>query len=114
MNGLAFLLVENDTKIEEAESLAQRALQKAPQDADFQDTLGLIYVKKNNEDTAVRVFENLVVHHRENALYHYHFGLALFQAGQKDKARAELEAALPKKPSEKVRKGIESALAKIR
>jgi tetratricopeptide (TPR) repeat protein len=113
MNGLAFLLAENDTKIDEAQTLAQQALQKAPHNADFQDTLGLIYLKKNSDESAIQTFQNLVDHHPDNPLYHYHFGLALLQIGQKDQARAELEAALPKKPTEKVRKNIETALANI-
>ena len=89
-------------------------MQKAPQESDYRDTLGLVYLKKNLKDSAVTVFQNLVNKHPNNPLYHYHYGLALFQTGQNAKAKAELETALPKKPSEIVRKGIETTLAKIR
>jgi Flp pilus assembly protein TadD len=114
MNSLAFLLVNGDGKVEEAETLVQRALQKAPQESDYRDTLGLVYLKKNLKDSAVTVFQNLVKKHPDNPLYRYHYGLALFQTGQNARAKAELETALPKKPPENVRKGIETTLAKIR
>jgi tetratricopeptide (TPR) repeat protein len=114
MNSLAFLLVNGDGKVEEAETLVQRALQKAPQEPDFRDTLGLVYLKKNLTDSAVSVFQNLVKNQPDNPLYRYHYGLALFQTGQNAKAKVELETALPKKPPEHIRKGIETTLAKIR
>jgi tetratricopeptide (TPR) repeat protein len=114
MNSLAFLLVNADGKVEEAETLVQRALQKAPQESDYRDTLGLVYLKRNLKDSAVTVFQNLVNKHPDNPLYRYHYGLALFQTGQNARAKAELQTALPKKPPENVRKGIETALAKMR
>jgi hypothetical protein len=48
-----------------------------------------------------------------NALFRYHYGLALFQSGQKDTARTQLEMALSLNSSDDVRKGITSTLAKI-
>jgi tetratricopeptide (TPR) repeat protein len=114
MNSLAFLLVNGDGKIEEAETLVERALQKAPQEPDFRDTLGMVYLKKNLKDSALNVFQNLVKRQPDNPLYLYHYGLALIQTGQNAKAKAELEAALPMRPPEGVRKGIETTLAKIR
>jgi tetratricopeptide (TPR) repeat protein len=113
MNSLAYLLADDSDKLDEARSLAERALQKAPGEPDFADTLGLVYLRKNLADSAAHVFENLVKKHPDNSLYLYHYGLALFQTGQKAKAKAELEAALPKRPSEGVRRDIETALAKI-
>jgi tetratricopeptide (TPR) repeat protein len=114
MNSLAFLLIEGEINIDEAQSLVQRALQKSPQEPDFQDTLGLVYLKKNSADSAIRVFQNLADHYPDNPLYRYHLGLALLKIGEKDKARAELQAALPKNPSEKVRRNIQITLATIR
>jgi len=114
MNSLAFLLVDEDGQVGEAESLVLRALQKAPQDPDFRDTLGLIYLKKSLRDSAISVFESLAKKYPDNPLYLYHYGLALYQTGQAAKAKDELEAALPKRPSAEIRKNIETTLAKIR
>jgi tetratricopeptide (TPR) repeat protein len=114
MNNLAFMLVDGDGKIEEAQSLAERAVQKAPENPHFADTLGLVYLKKKLGDSAVHVFQNLAKKYPDNPTFRYHYGLALVESGQKARAKAELEAALPKKPSEDVRKGIETALAGIR
>jgi predicted Zn-dependent protease len=108
------MLVDGDGKIEEAQSLAERAVQKAPENPHFADTLGLVYLKKKLGDSAVHVFQNLAKKYPDNPTFRYHYGLALVESGQKARAKAELEAALPKKPSEDVRKGIETALAGIR
>jgi predicted Zn-dependent protease len=74
----------------------------------------LVYLKKKLGDSAVHVFQNLAKKYPDNPTFRYHYGLALVESGQKARAKAELEAALPKKPSEDVRKGIETALAGIR
>ena len=113
MNSLAFLLVDEDGKLGEVDSLVLRVLQNAPQDPDFRDTLGLIYLKKSLRDSAISVFQSLAKKYPDDPLYLYHYGLALFQSGQTAKAKDELEAALPKRPSADVRKNIETTLAKI-
>lgn len=114
MNHLAYLIVDEDGKLAEAQSLVEKAMRKSPRDPDFADTLGLVYLKKNLPADAAQVFRTLVKKYPDNPLFRYHYGLALFDSGQKTSARTELEAALPQKPSEDVRRGIETTLAKIR
>ena len=66
---------------------------------DVADTLGWVYIKKNLSDDAVRVYKDLVVKDPANATFHYHFGMALLQKGDRPSARKELEIALADKPS---------------
>jgi predicted Zn-dependent protease len=79
--------------------MAQRALQKAPSSTNIKDTLGWIYIKKNLSNDAVQVFKDLVVAEPKNPAFHYHYGMALLQKGDRPAARRELELAIEDKPS---------------
>lgn len=113
MNNLAVLITDSGGNLEEAMKLAQVAMQKAPAQPDFADTLGWIYFKKNWNDSALQVFRGLTHKYPGNANYRYHFGMALLQKGDRRTAKTELQTALSKNPSPEVRQNIEAALAKI-
>jgi predicted Zn-dependent protease len=113
MNNLAWLLADTGGNLEEAERLEQRALQLIPNEPSFADTLGVIYTKKKQNGSSVHVFETLVGKYPEEPIFHYHFGLALMEGGYKEKAKAELETALLKNPSDDVRKSIGLALGSV-
>jgi len=99
LNNLAFIKAEEGTDLDEALTMAQRARQKLPDSTSVQDTLGWIYIKKNLSDDAVRLFRDLVKQEPANASFHYHYGMALLQKGDKASARSELELAIRNKPS---------------
>ena len=99
LNNLAFIKAEEGTDLDEALTMAQRARQKMPDSTSIQDTLGWIYIKKNLSDDAVRLFRDLVRLEPNNASFHYHYGMALLQKGDKSSARNELETAIRNKPS---------------
>ena len=69
-----------------------------PNSTDVADTLGWIYIKKNLSDEAVRVFRDLVAKEPANPTYHFHYGMALIQKGDKMQAKKELEDAIKKNP----------------
>lgn len=95
-NNLAYLLMESGADLNQAESLAQAALQKARNQPNFTDTLGMIYLKKGLKDSAVQLFSNLVSQHPQVAEYRYHLALALVATGDRVKARQELVIAAAK------------------
>jgi tetratricopeptide (TPR) repeat protein len=99
MNNLAFLIVETGGDSNEAQKLAEQAVQKDGSNLHARDTLGWIYLKKSKPDVAIQIFNNLVHKQPENATFRYHLGVALLQKGEKNKARTELQAALAKKTS---------------
>jgi tetratricopeptide (TPR) repeat protein len=115
MNNVAFLLVNNNNPgrqdLDEAQRLVEHALQKSPKDPHFADTLGVVYLKKNLEDSALQVFGGLVQRFPDEPTYRYHYGLSLSQKGQRAKAKSELEVALRKSPSDDLRQSIQSSLA---
>jgi tetratricopeptide (TPR) repeat protein len=111
MNNLAYLIAESGGNLDEATKLAQEALQKAPEQPNVADTLGWIYLKRNLTASAVQVFRGLTRKYPDNSTFHYHFGLALIQLGDKTKGKAELTTALSKNPSTGLRREIQMALA---
>jgi tetratricopeptide (TPR) repeat protein len=99
LNNLAYILAEEGVDLDRALIMAQKAVQIAPGSPDIADTLGWIYFKKNMSDDAVRVYQDLVVKVPFNASFHYHFGMALLQKGDRRSAKKELETAIENNPS---------------
>jgi tetratricopeptide (TPR) repeat protein len=99
LNNLAFIKAEEGQDLDEALTMAQRARQGMPNSPDVMDTLGWIYLKKNLSDDAIRTFKELVIAAPNSASYHYHYGMALLQKGDKPSAKRELETAIRFNPS---------------
>ncbi len=112
LNNLAFIKAERGQDLDQALTMAQKARQKLPASPDVADTLGWIYIKKNLPEEAVQIFGDLVAQQPSNATYHYHFGMALLQKGDKSKARAELLTAMRNNPSSEERTKIQELLQK--
>ncbi|MBZ5605499.1 MAG: tetratricopeptide repeat protein [Acidobacteriia bacterium] len=113
LNNLAYIKAEEGVDLDQALTMAQRARQKAPGSVDIADTLGWIYIKKNLSEDAVRVFKDLVQKDPNNYSFHYHYGMALMQKGDRPSARKELETALQHKPSKDDEAKIREMLQKI-
>jgi tetratricopeptide (TPR) repeat protein len=113
LNNLAYIKAEEGGDLDEALTMAQRARQKLPNAAFVKDTLGWIYIKKNLSDDAVRLFKDLVVADPANPQFHYHYGMALLQKGDKPSAKKELEAAIRNNPSKDDAGKIRQLLASI-
>jgi tetratricopeptide (TPR) repeat protein len=99
LNNLAYIKAEEGTDLDAALTLAQRASQKLPKSGEIKDTLGWIYIKKNLSDDAARVFKELTTQEPANPTFHYHYGMALMQKGDKAQAKKELETAIKNNPS---------------
>jgi tetratricopeptide (TPR) repeat protein len=113
LNNLAFIKAEKGVDLDQALTMAQRALQQRPGSTEFADTLGWIYIKKNLSEDAVRIFAQLVAKQPANATYHYHFGMALLEKGDKPSARREFETAMKDNPSQDQKSKIQVALQKL-
>ena len=99
LNNLAYIKAEQGVDLDQALGYAQHALQRAPQNPNISDTLGLIYIRKKLTSQAVQVLQELVARVPDNPSYHLHLGMALYDAGEKQLAKKELEKALQHKPS---------------
>jgi tetratricopeptide (TPR) repeat protein len=113
LNNLAYRKAEEGQDLDAALTMAQRARQLEPNATAMADTLGWIYIKKNLSADATRIFQDLVKKEPDNAIYHYHYGLALIQKGDKPSARRELESALKNKPPKDEADKIQDELKKL-
>ena len=103
-NNLAWLYaVTGRGNLDEAVRLAQGVLQRSPNQAGFVDTLGWVYYKKGLYTAAVEQLRKAISLNEAQAraanaspssTYHYHLGMALKGAGNREEARRELDTAL--------------------
>jgi tetratricopeptide (TPR) repeat protein len=113
LNNLAYRKAEEGQDLDSALTMAQHARQIQPNVTAVADTLGWIYIKKNMSGEAERIFKDLVDKDPANATFHYHYGQALKQKGDKSSARHEFEAALKDKPSKEEAGKIQDELTKL-
>ena len=113
LNNLAMRKADEGQDLDSALTMAQKARQIQPNATAMADTVGWIYIKKNLSSEAERIFKDLVAKEPANATYHYHYGLALIQKGDKSSARREFEAALKNKPSKDEAGKIQNELTKL-
>jgi tetratricopeptide (TPR) repeat protein len=113
LNNLAYLLCDNPATVEEAFKLARRALEVAPQQPNFADTLAWIYLKRNMPDPALQMLTSLVRKYPDSAPFRYHLGAVFLQKGDKARAKTELQAALGKKPTKEYEDRIRELMARI-
>jgi Flp pilus assembly protein TadD len=113
LNNLAFSIAQSGTDLDEALSLADKAKKVAPTVSEVDDTLGWIYLKKHMPGQAADIFRPLVAKSPDNPSFHYHYCLALFDAGDKAGAQRECDAALARKPVSADEAGARQLLAKL-
>lgn len=103
MNNLAYLLADTSGDLNEALKLAGDAVRQSPGNAAFNDTLGWVYFKKKDFQSAIHVFEGARDRSPEAVDYRIHLGRAFLASGNPGRARSELEAALrlPATPQER-------------
>ena len=98
LNNLAYLLTRTGGDLDEALTLANKARQQLPNLNEVSDTIGIIYIKKHMNDAAIEIFRDLTNKVKDNSTFHYHYGMALAQKGDKAGALQELNVALQCKP----------------
>jgi tetratricopeptide (TPR) repeat protein len=113
LNDLAFLLTETGGDLNEALQLATAASRKAPNQPAIEDTLAWIHVKRGNSAAVLPVLERLTRKDPANAIYRYHYAVALFEKGDRSSAKQQLQAALSERPAKRTENDIRSLLAKL-
>ncbi len=99
MNNLAWLIVQTGGNVDEALALAQKAKEKQPTDPTIADTLGWIYLKKNNMSLALREFQDAVRGDPKNQEKLYHLGVAQYRTGKLRDAQVTLAKAVSGNPT---------------
>ena len=112
MNDLAYLMVESGVDLDEALSLAQKAIQAAPEEPEMADTLAWIYFRKNLNDSSLQILRGLVLKYPSRPSFRYHLAMALVRAGDGAAAKREFKKALSLNPPLELQSEIEAALSK--
>jgi tetratricopeptide (TPR) repeat protein len=94
LNNLAYMSADLGTNLDQAQTYAERAKKKAPNNADVADTLGYVYLQKNLNVQALQIFRQNVQDHPEVSSFHFHLAMALLKQGDKQGAKAEASKAL--------------------
>lgn len=113
LNNLAYSMADQGVDLDKALAYAERARAKMPDNLDISDTLGLIYLRKNQIQESTRLLGELVSKVPNRATYHLHYATALYQKGDKSAARKELDAAVRTGPTEKEKLQIEELRQKL-
>jgi tetratricopeptide (TPR) repeat protein len=93
-NNLAYILLEHGGNLDVALSLAQVARRGLPKMSNSADTLGWAYYKKGAYSLAIGLLQEALKDSPQNALYHYHLGMAYHKNNEPAKARQHLRRAL--------------------
>ena len=80
--------------LDTALAMAQKAKSQVPELPAITDILAWVMVKRGNYSGAIPLFEDCVKKAPNVAQYRYHLGMALLGDGQKDRGKAQLQAAL--------------------
>jgi tetratricopeptide (TPR) repeat protein len=97
-NNLAYLLAEHRNDNDTALKFAQKAVELNPTTPEFCDTLGWILYRKGVYGTAVKYLEQ-ADSKSENAIWKYHLAMAYAKAGDTQRGRLTLNAALKVNPN---------------
>jgi putative PEP-CTERM system TPR-repeat lipoprotein len=100
-NNLAWIYQEENQNLDEALRLAQSAASRLPDSAEVQDTIGMIYYRKELPALAVTAFERSLTMENgaTNPSYQYHLAMALVKAGETVRARKAAQEALKLRPN---------------
>ncbi len=97
-NNLAFVILQEGGNVDVAFAMAQTARRQLPDNANSADTLGWAFYHKHVYGSAITLFQEAVKKEPENALYHYHLGLAYAKNGQIALARQQWDRVVKLKP----------------
>jgi tetratricopeptide (TPR) repeat protein len=94
---MAWVDAEEGKDLDLALGMAQKAKSEMPELPSITDTLAWVMYKRGNYSAAIPLLQECVQKAPNSAEYHYHLGVVLTAAGQKDRGKSQLQAALQMK-----------------
>ncbi|MCC6536713.1 MAG: tetratricopeptide repeat protein [Bryobacterales bacterium] len=109
LNNLAYVLSETE-KVDDGLKFAEQAVELAPDNGDFADTLGWILYKKGVYRGAIQHLEKAVAKSKDPGA-RYHLAMAYAKAGEKEKGKDILRAALRESPDHPLASQAQAGMA---
>jgi len=92
-NDLAYLYAEMNQNMDRALALAEKAMEKMPENPAVTDTLGYVHLKRGALPLARKFFDEAIAKFPKQPYFHYHLAMVLQQQGKNDEAMAALQMA---------------------
>jgi tetratricopeptide (TPR) repeat protein len=117
LNYLGYMLADNGTKLDNALTLIQRAVDQDPANGAYLDSLGWVYFKLNRLDLAEQYLKRAVRFVNFDSDIHDHLGELYFKTGRYEEAldswTKSLQLATDSDDLDKLRKKVNDAKSKI-
>ena len=110
MNYLAYSWVEKKTHLDEAEAMLVRAVELRPNDGYIVDSLGWVYFRVGEFESAVTYLERAVELRSQDPVINDHLGDAYWRVGRRQEARFQWRRALSLGPEEDLVSTIETKI----
>jgi tetratricopeptide (TPR) repeat protein len=94
LNYLGYMLADRGIRLDEAESLIEKAVKTDPTNGAYLDSLGWVYFKQNRLDLAEEYLKKAIVFVGSDSSIHDHMGDLYFKTRRFDDARAEWNKAI--------------------
>src|SRR2546429_5333094 len=91
---ICYMLGDLGVRLDEAQSLVERALKEEPYNGGYLDSLGWIYFKENRTADAEAMLRKALARERHDPTIHAHLGDVYAKLGRPDLAAAEWEKSL--------------------
>ena len=112
-NNLAYLMAEHGQNLDVALTLAQTARRGLPNSASTDDTLGWVYFRKGQYDSARNYLEDAAKLDPNNAAIHYHLGMTYSRLNRKPDAQVHLNKAITLAPNTQTMKDATQELQRL-
>jgi tetratricopeptide (TPR) repeat protein len=94
LNYLGYMLADRGVRLDEAESLVEKAVKAEPTNGAYLDSLGWVYYKQNRLDLAEEYLKKAVIFVNSDSSIHDHMGDLYYKTKRYDDARNEWNKAI--------------------
>jgi Flp pilus assembly protein TadD len=107
LNNLAFQLADSGKNLDEALTLTKKAMDRLPNNPALMDTLGWIYFRRGDDQSAIQTLRASLAKDPDNALVRMHLVRLRMNRGELAEAKSEIANALSRKLSDRERKDFQ-------
>ena len=113
LNYLGYMLADNDTKLDEALQMVQKAVESDPINGAYLDSLGWVYFRLEQLELAEQYLKRALLFSGSDPTIHEHLGDVYLQTGRIDEARAAYERSLELAEEEEERDEVRKKLEEL-